>query len=463
MALAVAGVVVFHLLLGRAGVTGGARALGTALFALDPLYVSLGVTFMTDVPCTVLAVGAGYAYVRGLGERRRGWLVAGGVLAAGALLIRQHGIFVAAAGALAALLAGDRTGRARALDALAAAALPSVAFVAFHLWLFAWHGAPSGIESKVSEAQRMHALGLVNCAFRGAATLGFLLAPLALACRRDLLAAHRRAVVAATAGLALLAVALFLREGDTIFYLTNVMYDLGLGATSLRDTQFLALRPPVQMGPGLMVPLTVLAIAAAGLLVAAGIAASSRRRDPVAVFLLLTTVALFLGTLLHARYYFDRYLLIVVPFAIATALAACRARLDAASLAALAVLAWYALAGTHDYLAWNRARFAALEDLTRSGVSVRAIDGGMEFNAWHLAAELGTWPSDAEARPGQPDTVKSWWWVVDDRFVASFRPLPGYRVFDRREYRRWLVPGRGRVYVLERDAQARAGNPYAAL
>jgi len=74
----------------------------------------------------------------------------------------------------------------------------------------------------------------------------------------------------------------------------------------------------------------------------------------------------------------------------------------------------------------------------------------MEFNAWHLAATLDRWPSDADVRVGRALTAKSWWWVVDDRFVASFRALPGYTVHRAVQYRRWLPPGEGRVLLLER-------------
>ncbi len=116
-----------------------------------------------------------------------------------------------------------------------------------------------------------------------------------------------------------------------------------------------------------------------------------------------------------------------------------------------ALLGWYAIAGTHDYLAWNRARFAGLDALRAGGVAPTAIDGGVEFNAWHLASALDRWPTDAEVRPGRPATQRSWWWVVDDRFVASFHPLVGYRVHEEIRYRRWLVPGTGRVLILERE------------
>jgi hypothetical protein len=231
LVLAATGAIGFFLLLGRAGVRGAARTLGTALFALDPLYVNLAFTFMTDVPFTVVAVWSGYCYVRGLDERRRSWLVAGALLAAAALLIRQHGIFVAAAATLAALLADGRPWRARWADAMTAGAIPLLVSVGFHVWLFAWHGAPDGMESKLSEARRMDVMGLVNCAFRGLEYLGLLLAPLALAVRRDVVVRYPRLVGAACATLATLATLLYMRQGAAMFYLTNVMYDLGLGAS----------------------------------------------------------------------------------------------------------------------------------------------------------------------------------------------------------------------------------------
>jgi hypothetical protein len=446
LVLAAAGAAGALLLLRRAGARGGTLALGALAVGLCPLYVSLAFTFMTDVPFTVLAVLAGVCYARGLAERRRAPLLAGGLLAAAALLVRQHGILLAAAAAGAALAAAGRPRAERWRAAAAAAALPALAFAAFQLWLFALHGAPQGVEQKLGEAGRVTLAGLANCAFRGLATLGLLLSPLAIGARGP------RALAAAWhALLAALALALYLREGALMPYLTNVMYDLGLGALTLRDTLFLGLPPPVWIGAPLAVPLTVLAVAAAARLATVWTAGLARLREPVPGFLLLATALLFAGTLLHARYYFDRYLLAVVPFAAAATLAL-RPRAPARPVAfALALaLAAYAVTGTHDYLAWNRARAQGLAALRAAGVPLTAIDAGMELNAWHLAPTLGTWPSDAEARPGQPPDRPSWWWVVDDRFVVSFRPLAGYRVYRELAFTRWLPPGRGRVLVLER-------------
>lgn len=448
--LATLGALGFWALLGWAGVRGAARVLATVLFALDPLYVNLAFTFMTDVPFTVAAVGAGYCYVRGFATGRRAWLIAGSCIAAAALLIRQHGIFVAAAASLTALLVPERPWRTRLADATAAGAIALAAAVAFHVWLFALHGAPLAVHTKLDEASRVQAAGVVNAAFRGLETLAFLVAPLALALRRDVMSRHRARTIAATGVLALLAVLLYRRTGAGMFYLTNVMYDLGLGASSLRDTQFLALPHPVELGRALGVPLTLLATWAAGIVVVAWLVVLRRRREPAALFLGIAAAALFLSSLVHTRYYFDRYLLAVLPFAIAALAVAARVEPGQASLALAALLAYYAVAGTHDYLAWNRARWAGLAELAAQGVPPAAIDGGMEFNGWTLAATLDRWPTDAEARPGQPPTRKSWWWVVDDRYLVSFRPLPGYTVRRALPYRRWLPPGTGRIVVLER-------------
>jgi hypothetical protein len=175
-------------------------------------------------------------------------------------------------------------------------------------------------------------------------------------------------------------------------------------------------------------------------------------RSPGARFVAVALVLTFAGTLLQARYYFDRYLVLVLPFAIATTLVMLRdAAVRAGAWALAAALALYGVAGTHDYLARHRSRAALLASLADRGVPPTAIDGGMEFNAWHLAPILRTAPTDAAARPGKPLGARSWWWVVDDQWLLASRPLPGYRVARVQPFARWLPPGEGRVFLLERE------------
>jgi hypothetical protein len=478
LVLATVGVLAWHALLRRIGVRGAMLAVATVVLALDPLYVNLAFTFMTDVPFTVVTVLAGWWYLRGIQERRQRSLVVAAVLAAIALLIRQHGVFLVAAAGLAIAVWDDRPPSRRLAAVLAATLVPCMAFLGYHLWLFALHGAPPGYTNKLGEARQIGALMLVNCAFRGTQYLGLLAAPLAPALLRDALARRPRQLAAWTVALGLLALALWVREGALLFHLPNVLYDFGVGPVSLRDTQVLGMPAPTQLGLALRLPLTIVAtLSAAALCTAASAAVGALRAGSDAshawssgadrapwstnaetsarAFLLLAAGLLFVGTLLQSRYYFDRYLLPVLPFAVAAVLAVVRVRAPTRAGAVLAAaLAWLALAGTHDYLAWNRARFAGLADLERAGVAPTEIDGGFEFDAWRLAPLAAHWPSDEEVRVGQAADRRSWWWVVDDRYVVSFHELPGYTIREAVPFTRWLVPGRGRVLVLERAPRA---------
>jgi hypothetical protein len=402
---------------------------------------------MTDVPFTALALWAAYFYARGLARSGARALVAGSIAAAAALLVRQHGVFVTAAAVLAVLLAG-RSHRAR--DAFAASAVPVLAVAAYLAWLYFARAATPAVANKVAEATHLTDAGTLNLAFRAVEYLGLLLLPVAVTV---VPAARRTPRVFGVALAVLTACACFLyaREGALMLYLTNVLYDFGVGAMTLRDVLFLGFDPPVHGGRALGLVLTVAATFSASVLVAAWWQALPRGRDPLRMFVFLCFALLFLGSLLHARFYFDRYLLPVLPFAAALALmTAAPLRAGRAAWILAIALAWCAIAGTHDYMAWNRARFAMLDALESEGVEPTSIDGGMEYNAWRLAARLGTWPTTADVVPGQPSTRRSWWWVVDDRFVVSFRPLPGYRPKAQRTYRRWLVPGHGQVLLLER-------------
>jgi len=451
LVLAITGAIGFTLWLQTLGIRGLALGLAVVLLALNPLYVNLAFTFMTDVPTTVAAIWAAYFYSRGLTERRGGLVLTGSLFAAAALLIRQHGIFVAGAASAAALLAADRSWRERIQTAATALALPATAFIAFHVWLLVLQRPPEAMTLKIGEAGQVTVLGLINCAFRGLMYLGVFTAPLLIGFRHPLHAYHPRLLRCGYALASALAIALFVRERTLMWYLTNVIYDFGLGALSLRDTQILALVPVRTLGLALSLPLTGLAIVAVGRGAATYGTGFRRLRDPAIAFAVLATGFLFAGTLVHTRYYFDRYLLIVLPFAIATLLTLRPLpTIRPLSLALAAVLCWYAVAGTHDYMAWNRARFEGLAALEASGVSASSIDGGFEYNAWRFAPSGYPGPSNEAARPGQPQSVRSWWWVDDDRFLLSFRPLSGYEVHRRLPFQRWLFPGTGQVFILKR-------------
>ena len=55
-----------------------------------------------------------------------------------------------------------------------------------------------------------------------------------------------------------------------------------------------------------------------------------------------------------------------------------------AALVLLAIYALFSVAATHDYLAWNRIRWNALQELIREAkIPFDRIQGGFEFYGWY--------------------------------------------------------------------------------
>jgi hypothetical protein len=87
-------------------------AFGIALLVLtNPLFITLGYSFRTDIPFLSLVLLALFAFKRGLTgtQRSTGWLAIGGMLAAASMLIRQLGIVVPIGVLIGSVLMGQRS------------------------------------------------------------------------------------------------------------------------------------------------------------------------------------------------------------------------------------------------------------------------------------------------------------------------------------------------------------------
>jgi hypothetical protein len=90
--------------------------------------------------------------------------------------------------------------------------------------------------------------------------------------------------------------------------------------------------------------------------------------------------------------YFDRYLLPVLAFLLAALAVVLPEDADAASgwrrwcgVGLIVGMGGFAMAGTRDYLEWNRVRWQCARNLIEQReISADDIDGGFEFNRWHL-------------------------------------------------------------------------------
>jgi hypothetical protein len=169
--------------------------------------------------------------------------------------------------------------------------------------------------------------------------------------------------------------------------------------------------------------------------------------------LLLVPLVTFGPTAVAYGAFFDRYVLGLVPFALALVVSANDETPDASSeasspgrssrvasiLAPLALAAMFAFSvpATHDYLAWQRVRWEGVARVESRGVAREAIHGGFEVD-------------NADPEPGRV--------LVEDRegseWAIALSELEGYVTTETLPVASWLPWSVRSIHVLRRaDAQ----------
>ncbi len=441
--------------------------LTAATLAFTPLFFLLSITFMTDVPFVAAMLAAALFLIRALEKPSLRTMVIAIVFTLIAILIRQLAIALPLAFAVVYPL--RHRGRPRDWAIAVAPLLFGItAFAGYRMWL-----GSDGRLPAVNDGQALWLLhSLIDPATIGIAIrntyvalvyLGWFLLPLSIAIIAMIDVQHRvalrRALVGAGLVITLLTLATRARGGAWLVQMPtadNIVAPSGLGAPLLRDQYLLQLNNIAPLPDPFWLLVTAVGLIGATLLLALLAVSTTvlvqrwrkRRwtsRDGAAAFLLLA-VSAYLFPLL-ATTFFDRYLLPTMPL-LAAGLAAAllpasvnlpRWRWRVVSMALIAAFAAISIAGTHDYLAWNRLRWQMLGDLMQQRQLTPAeIDGGFEFNG------LLNYRADYVPVEG-----KSNWWVDGDDWMLGFGPIPGYDIIERRSYRRWLG-GKGELVVLRK-------------
>jgi hypothetical protein len=229
----------------------------------------------------------------------------------------------------------------------------------------------------------------------------------------------------------------------------NLVYNLGVGPPTLRDVYLLGL-PNLPTAPrGFWVVFTAVGIFGGAVLIRRWLQSmwnTWRERATDHALVLLSVFSLGCLALVPLVPFLDRHMILLLPLLFL--LAAPREseqRMPSKSgmtvaLTLVAAMAIFSTAGLHDYFAWNRARWAALEWLTTTqNVKAEQVDGGFEYNGWNTFD-----PSY------HPQSDKSWWWVKEDEYLISFGDVPGYDVHASFSYAAWLPPGKRAIHVLHR-------------
>lgn len=245
--------------------------------------------------------------------------------------------------------------------------------------------------------------------------------------------------------------------------LDNILYDTGTGPLTLQDTTYEHTDWKPVSFPGLWWVVTLLAIVSGSMLIADVIGLSlPLLRQPInpctksmpcqAVFLLLWGIAIvFSSWNPWLRSYLDRYLLPLALVAILISNLSVSPINGAVgqwiSKVSLVILFVFSIGATQDYLAWNRARWAAADFLCQDlSIAPEKIDGGFEFNGL-LTSDAFRSVSGSE---NFTDRGPLRWWVLDNDYAISFLPREGYRIIKQFPYTSWFGLHRGEIKVLKR-------------
>jgi hypothetical protein len=425
--------------------------------ALNPLFLVLANSFMTDCHYLLWMLASSYFYMRNLknpADSRALWLA--GACAAAGYLTRQLAVALPLAFTLMLYFRGKPKWR----ELAAVWALPAAAVLGYYLWFRFSHGPTWAAENYVGAATLGHLSRpgpfLADSFYRVFASVlqsSLLLLPLAAGfafSARQFWGknALQRRLSPALPWLALAGLAVFALANGPLPYLENNLSRSGIGVLTVGGA---ALKPAGLFGSPLFWQAgAAVAVAAGALLVSAS--ALALRAGPPGLRFLFTAALLQLGISLVGAKFFDRYLLVLLPwFAAAAAYAARGVRFSrpaaAAGLGLIALLGW---AGMKDYLAWNKAKWE-LADRPRAALAREEIANGFDYEAW-LTYERNM----AYLKSMKPlKMIGEWEWQSRNtyRAMVSYAADPRLKVIDKAEYSTPLSSSKGVLYLLSLEQQ----------
>jgi 4-amino-4-deoxy-L-arabinose transferase-like glycosyltransferase len=454
MVLSLCSIVLTYLLLIECRSPRWFALLAAATILANPIFLVLSCTYMTDVTFFCMQVLSIWMFLRAEHRRSLPCYIVAIVSSVAATLIRQIGLVVPVAFALAIMWRARR--RLNWLVICASIAPVLVAGLSLHgyeEWLKSsgqWSGRYRFLDQTLSDylASGRYLSTLLEVRYF-ILQCGLWLTPLVLARLPAAINTRRRLLVFA---IVLVLLTICLNDGLLFVSKGNVLNAYGLGPFEWKDVNAL-LENSGQIGSlpyGFWLVLTDLGLAMAvgfiSLLAtqrsnAASYSSSNQSEHTLfaVLIVLLNGACLFISTPIFDRYYIQ-FLPALIMLIAPTSVAACERKTFSRLACVVGCFAVFSVAAVHDYLAINQARWDLLNELTqRLHVTPRQIDGGIEFNGFYLFDPYYI------QKPGCDP-----WWVDADRYAVTFGPLPGYKLFETRPCQLWLLSAPARVCLLER-------------
>ena len=417
---------------------------------------------MTDVPHYAVTILSLYFFAIGLRKRSFLIIIVATFIAIVSFLIRQVTVALFAGYAIAYIV----NNQARIRSIITAIVLFFVFPVGIHkvfsqvFWPKDYGDYGYKEQEVVSQLTYVNTEAITNFAYFGLCTLlylGVFLLPLAVVAFSIKLKAVNRFIKNLLISFSLFIITTIgiwlVLESKKMPIKGNIINEWGLGPLTLRSTILSSSTIPnyLEIFWSLV---TICAAIGAGLLllfIALSIIEflfnKTANTDRKSIMLLNNSTAFIYFLPLGLGYFFDRYLLLLLPLSMIMVLTSI-GKIDNfqpikinSALLSIALIGIFTIGTTHDYLSWNRIRWQALNDLMQQEISPNRIDGGFEFNGWYLYDPNY---SIYDARKAK----LVWWWVEQDDYIIDFNKIEGYYVAKQYPLKNWFPFQSDSIFVL---------------
>ena len=456
------GVIITYLLIKEVGSHQRLAFLGALLIAVNPLYFSLSNTFMTDIPHYTVTILSLYFFVIGIRKKSLLVIIIATVIAIISFLIRQHTVAFFAGYAIAYIINNKAKINSIITAAILFIVLPVGVQKIFSQIFWPKNFGNYGVKEQevVSQLTYVNTEVITNFAYFALCTLlylGCLLLPftvLGFSIKlKEVKSRFNKNLLISFLLFILTTISIWLVLKNEIMPIKgNILIDWGLGPLTLRSTLLSSSPIPNYLKVFWSLVTISAAIGAALLLVFIVLSIIKfifyKTVDSEKSIMVLNNSTAFIYFLpIGLGYFFDRYLVLLLPLTIIMVLTSIEKindfKLDLSILLSVALIGIFTIGVTHDYLSWNRVRWQALNDLMQQEIPPNRIDGGFEFNAWYLYD-----PNHSIYKARKAKSV--WWWVSQDDYIVDFNKIDGYEVVKQYPLKNWFPFLSDRIFVLQK-------------
>lgn len=449
-----AGIIVFYKVTRVMATDKWISAFATLLVFFNPLYFSLSYTFMTDVHFFSFIMFSIYFFVRYLESKNINAIIGATLCSIVATMIRQPGILIPLS--FAALILFQRSDLKSIIVSACSFLLTLSSLLIYYAYKHQMGESNGNLVGFGELMKSINTLGSYQVLTRSSVTflyVGLFLLPLMVLYWNNIKSFIVGEKVIATIIISL--TIFFLVKQGVPYPAGNILFNIGLGPKLLKDAYWnMNLMPSINQH--LWVVLLKTASIIGGVLMLIALLPktfSSPKKDLAEITPSIKHTNIFLSfiaigytlLLVISSSYFDRYiipLLGILSLLILSRKAQYSGAQKYLSISLLAIMAFFSISATHDYLSWNRARWQAGNYLLNElHISKTEIDGGFEFNAWHEAG-----PFNPISKEG-----KSWWFVTNDTYVISFGPIEGFNKYRSYYYPQYLSFNKDSIFILKKN------------